>query len=146
MTERLNWTELNSGESCFRWNCGHSAFSLFFRKELSSGNWLEKPLVWLLLQDQAVSFELADIQTCKLFDLTCKLFELFENCPFTLEKNLWEMGSQLSKYFEGAPLHNKCSQFYVLSSCTFLTKRANLTKGNLEYQRPSWGAFWNPQI
>ena len=133
-----------SGISCFKWNCGRSGFSLFLRKGLSSKKWLEKTSAWLLLQDKAVAFELAGIQVCKLFDLNCKLFDPFENCSFRLEKNLWEMGSQLSKYFEGAPTQ-WLLPILCPSSCTFLTKRTNLIKGNLKYQWPLWGTFWNPQ-
>ena len=54
----------------------------------------KKSSAWSL-QDQAVPLELAGIRpagclSCKLFELSClsyRLFKLFENCSFTLEKN-----------------------------------------------------------
>ena len=42
------------------WKFADSAIGLFLWKGLFSGNWPQKPLAWLLL-DQAVSFELAGI-------------------------------------------------------------------------------------
>lgn len=104
----------------------------------------EKPSA-CLLQDQAIPLKLVGIKptgclSCKLFELSClsyKLFKLFEYDYFTLEKNLWEMGSQLSKYFEsilptGTPA-NFIFENDSLSSCTLITKWTDLTKGNLEY-------------
>ena len=42
--------------------------------------------------------KLAGVNACRVFEL----LGLFVNCPSTLEKNFWEIGSQLPKYFEGA--------------------------------------------
>ena len=55
------------------------------------------------------------------------------------------MRSKLSKYFEGISttetLANFMSKNCSSSSCAFLIKWTNLTKGNLEYQWPLLGAF-----
>ena len=42
--------------------------------------------------------KLAGVNAFRVFEL----LGLFVNCPSTLEKNFWEIGSQLPKYFEGA--------------------------------------------
>ena len=54
-------------------------------------DWLEKKEALETAKEQ---FEMIDKPFRK------KLFELFENCSFTLEKYLQEMGFQLYKYFE----------------------------------------------
>ena len=42
-----------------------------------------------------------------------ELFELLENYSLTLEKTLQDLGSQLSKYFEGTPLTGTLANFYL---------------------------------
>ena len=42
-----------------------------------------------------------------------ELFELLENYSLTLEKTLQDLGSQLSKYFEGTPLTGTPANFYL---------------------------------
>ena len=65
-------------------------------------------------------------------------------------KILWEMGSQLSKYFEGVfpmgcpadfTFRNWKPSFWV-----FLTKLSDLTKDSLEYWWSLWGTFEIPKI
>jgi len=60
-----------------------------------------------------VPLKLAGVNAFRVFEL----LGLFVNCPSTLEKNFWEIGSQLPKYFEGAfapaPLNHRDPGFYV---------------------------------
>lgn len=74
-------------------------------------------------------------------ELSCvsyKLLELFENCSFTLKKNLWQMSSQLSKYFEGVPQQglqlNLLLKTLLIPHVYFQLNRLTWPKENL----------WNP--
>ena len=60
----------------------------------------KKPLGWLP-QKQAAPLEVVG---GSLQVVWIEVFELFGNYSFTLEINLWEMGSQLSKYLRTPPL------------------------------------------
>ena len=62
------------------------------------------------------------------------------------------MGSWFLKYFEATPLLlTGISADFMFkkqgpSSCAFLTKWTNLTKGNLEHQWPLWGTSEFPKL
>ena len=84
---------------------------------LFPGNWLKKPLTWFLQEEVCLRFCLNWLGlTCKLLELSClycKLFELLYNCSLLQRKNLQEMGSQPSQYFEGTPPNKNFGQFYL---------------------------------
>ena len=80
---------ISLGKGCFKWKCADLAIGLLVWKGLISRNWLQNPLTQIFW-DEAVSFQLAGIQACKLFEsrhLYCRLFKLFQNC--SLEEKLF---------------------------------------------------------
>lgn len=102
-------------------------------------NWLLQPLA-SLLQDQTVSLKLAASafgptpsgSDCSLWNWL--VFGLQAVWVFALEKSLWKMVSQLSKYFQGTSPTETLANFMFkncgASSCTFLTKWTGLTNSN----------------
>lgn len=79
--------------------------------------------------------------------LSCEPFEQFKNCYFTLEKNFWNMRSHYLNIFRHQFLQKiqpiLCFKSYISFLFPFLTKQADLTKGDLEYQ---WGTFEIPKF
>ena len=87
---------ISLGKGCFKWKCADLAIGLLVWKGLVSRNWLQNPLTQLFW-DEAVSFQLAGIQACKLFEsyhLCCRLFKLFENCSLE-EKLFFILGNEI---------------------------------------------------
>ena len=124
------WSDLRS--DCFNWSWLRSPWLVALEKGVFSGNWLKRFRATGLVALGPSSF-----LKIGWYQFPSCLLWTFETCSFTPERNIWEMGSQLSKYFEGAPPTQGLWQIFMFKnhspSCPYLIEWTDVIKGNLKF-------------